>query len=34
MDNNDEDNIRAPEPVKMERLINDDYQTINENNRK
>lgn len=29
MDNKDEDNIRAPDPVKMERLINDDFNSYN-----
>ena len=32
MDNKDEDNIRAPDPVKIEKLIDDNYETINENN--
>lgn len=29
MDNKDEDNIRQPDPVKMERLINDDFDIYN-----
>lgn len=32
MDNKDEDTIRAPDPVKIEKLIDDNYETINENN--
>ena len=29
MNNNDEDNIRSPDPVKIEQLINYDFDTIN-----
>lgn len=32
MDNKDEDNIRPPDSVKIEKLIDDNYETINENN--
>jgi hypothetical protein len=31
MDNNDEDDIRAPDPVKMDCLINDDFDNNNYN---
>ena len=32
MNNKDEDNIRLPDPVKIEKLIDDNYETINQNN--